>query len=62
MVVPEIGNRNISGWWIWRNLGLDCALDILAMSREYPPLTEDDTARGLELADYFDEKCKEIDR
>ena len=61
MVVPEIGNRSIALWWILRNMGSDAALDIALMANKYPPMTAEQEARALELANYFDEAVKKVE-
>ena len=53
MRTPEIGHRDISFWWIWRNMGLDAALIIArATGRKYEPVSDE---RMDELLDYFTE-------
>ena len=48
----EIGNRNITFWWIWRNMGLESALKIAqATGRKARPVSDE---RMAEILDYFD--------
>ena len=52
MITPEIGNRNISLWWIWRNMGLESALKIAqASGRKSEPVSD---KRMAEILEYFD--------
>lgn len=56
MITPEIGNSDISFWWLWRNSSLEMAL-YLTKGRmgKYQPVRAID-----EVLDYFSDNVEDV--